>query len=64
MLCFVESHCNPALLKVAIYSTELEALIFVWKATPLFVGNCVNLHFTTVIAAIHLSVVNVLEEKL
>ena len=28
---FEENHCSPAVLKVAIYSTEQVAIIFVWK---------------------------------
>ena len=48
-----ESHCSPALLKVPIYSTELDAVIFDWKCCvkctkalavfPFFHGECVNL---------------------
>ena len=28
---FKENHCSPTLLKVPLYSTELVAIIFVWK---------------------------------
>ena len=75
MVClFEESHCSPALLKVPIYSTELLQQYLFEKycvkctttpaATPLFVGECVNMQFHNSNCCYPLSIVNFLEDQL
>ena len=65
MIClFEKNHYSPALLKVSIYSTELLAVIFVWKVLcqmhestcshPIVsLVNVLICNFTTVITVIH-----------